>query len=259
MHDVLKSKKILITRPAMLANALCTLIEAKGGQAILLPTIDILPPADRNLIQHLLSDLSRYHIGIFVSQIAVHWTLALLEGEVNRLHGLILVAIGNTTAKQLKQAGINKVVHAKGKADSESLLRIAELQASAVRGKNIIIFRGMGGRELLANTLRKRGARVDYAEVYQRVMPEYDNAIFENIWNTGKPDIVVITSAEGLQNLFDMLSSEHQRILLDTQLVVIGKRISVLAKRLGFSKKPVVTDEASDKGVLKAILQIAGV
>jgi len=259
MRDVLKSKKILITRPAMLADTLCTLIEAKGGQAIHLPTIEIQPPADRNHVKHLLSDLSRYHIGIFVSQIAVHWTLDLLGGEVNRLHDLTLVAVGNTTAERLKLAGINKVVHAKGRADSESLLMISELQASAVCGRNIIIFRGMGGRELLADTLRKRGARVDYAEVYQRVMPEYDNAVFESIWNVDKPDIVVITSTEGLQNLFDMLSSEHRGMLLDTQLVVIGKRISVLAKRLGFSKKPVVTDVASDKGILKAIVQVAGV
>jgi len=55
-----------------------------------------------------------------------------------------------------------------------------------------------------------------------------------------------------------MLSSEHKQILLDTQLVVIGERIVALAKHLGFNKIPVVADDASDEGILKAILQLVG-
>ncbi|MBM2830858.1 MAG: uroporphyrinogen synthase [Gammaproteobacteria bacterium] len=258
MHEVLKAKKILVTRPAMLADTLCTLIQVRGGRAIHLPAIDIQPPADKNHVIQLLSDLSRYHIGIFVSQNAVRWTIDFLGGDIERLNHLVLVAIGQSTAKKLRQAGIKQVVYAKGQVDSESLLELTELQASEVCGRNILIFRGTGGRELLANTLRERGANVDYAEVYQRAVPKYDDASVDNIWNAERPDVVVITSAAGLQNLFDMLSSEQQRKLLDTQLVVIGKRLSVYAQRLGFNKIPVVANEANDEGILKAILRIIG-
>ena len=51
--------------------------------------------------------------------------------------------------------------------DSEGLIALAALQN--VARKNVLIIRGDGGRELIAEKLSDRGASVHYFESYRRV------------------------------------------------------------------------------------------
>ena len=259
MHKSLQDIKVLVTRPVQQADNLCVLIESNGGQAVRLPTIDIQQPDEKEKVTQLLDDLSKFQIGIFVSRNAVQWTLSLCGDKKDQLQKLTLIATGVTTAEELQQAGVGQPVYAKGQAKSESLLDLSDLQNSVVRNKNIIIFRGQGGRELLASTLRERGAHVEYAEVYKRVCPHYDRSIIDSIWTFDKPDIIVTTSCEALQNLLDMLSSAQKEILLHKQLVTIGTRIVEMAKKIGFKEQILLADETSDIGILNAIKKLTGV
>jgi uroporphyrinogen-III synthase len=258
MHKSLQDIKVLVTRPAPQADNLCDLIESNGGQAIRLPTIDIQPPDNKEKVIQLLDDLSMFQIGIFVSKNAVQRTLSLCEGMNNQLQKLTLIAMGAMTAEELLKSGVGQPVYAKGQADSESLLDLPELQGRLIKDKSIIIFRGQGGRELLATTLRTRGANVEYAEVYKRTCPHYERSIIDNIWHSERPDMIVITSCEALQNLFDMLNSAQREILLHKQLVTIGKRIVDLARILGFKEQIFIADETSDTGILNAIKKSIG-
>lgn len=258
MSERLKGKKILVTRPKEQAENLCRLIEEEDGIAIRLPVIDIQPVPDAPGLRAFLSKISSYDIGIFVSQNAVTRTLELLNKDFHALHDLRIVAIGKSTARLLKQAGITNVEYSETVASSETLLELPVLSNHHLKGAKVIIFRGIGGREFLADRLSERGAYVDYAEVYLRVPCRYDNVLLENIFFEERPDFVVITSIEGLQNLFDMLSSQQRSILLNTQLLVLGERMAKYALQLGFSKPPVVADETSDRGLLRAIMHSNG-
>ena len=258
MPERLKGKKILVTRPREQADTLCNLIECEGGTAIRLPVIEIKTVPDEPGLRELLAGIADYDIGIFISQNAVRHTLELLNKDMHALFRLHIIAIGKSTAGLLKQAGITKVEYADERASSEKLLELPVFNSPQLKGSRVIIFRGTGGREYLANRLTERGAIVDYLEVYQRVACKYDNTILDRILFTEKPGIIVITSSEGLQNLVAMLSSRQRKAVLDKQLLVMGKRMSKLAHELGFTRTPVIVEETSDQGLLNAMIRITG-
>lgn len=257
MPERLKGKKILVTRPGEQADALCKLIENEGGNAIRLPVIEIKPVPDGPEVRENLSSIADYDIGIFISQNAVRYTLELLNKDVHALFHLHIVAMGKSTARLLKQAGVTKVDYADAQASSEKLLELPVFNSQHFKGSKVIIFRGVGGREYLADRLSEKGASVDYLEVYQRVACKYDETILDKIFLQNEPDIIIVTSNEGLQNLSDMLSSRHRKTLFATQLLVMGNRMSQLARGLGFTKEPVIVKETSDQGLLNAMVRIA--
>lgn len=258
MSNSLLNKRVLVTRPREQAENLCHMIEEAGGIAIRLPVINIRPMADTDSMHRQLGLLTNYDIGIFVSQNAVRFTLQFLGKESHALEQLRILAIGRSTARALQHAGI-KAMSLSGKiSSSESLLELPVLQPASVKGKKVIIIRGVGGRGMLAEQLQERGATVDYLEVYQRIPAPHDPGELDKIWSRQRPDCIVVTSDEGLQNLFDMLSSKQQTLMLNTPLVVLSDRIAELALKLGYRRTPIVAGETSDAGLLKAIIATAG-
>ena len=256
MSNTLNNAKILVTRPRQQAGKLCALIKENGGKAICFPTLQItsVDGESANKLLAILANIGRFQIGIFVSKHAVDWSLKLLGSRWQELEKLQLLAIGPATAACLieKCSGrLSSVVY--GKSGSESLLATDALQAANVAGKRVLIFRGQEGRELLADTLRKRGAKVKYAEVYQRIAPRYDKQIIHSIWSEHSPDLMVVTSCEALQNLVDLPDVNQRKILLSTCLVTISSRVTELARHLGFSEI-ITAAESSDIGILKAML-----
>lgn len=258
MSNGLSGRRVLVTRPAAQAEKLCRMIRQQGGEAIGLPAIDIRPPANPAKVKKHLSRIETYDLGIFISRNAVTWTVKLLGENRDQLGKIPLLAIGEGTADELSRAGFENVEHVTGRSDSEALLQLPVLQEYAIRNNKVLIFRGEGGREVLAGALRKRGASVDYAEVYRRVAPVYSEAEIDRAFRPGAPDIVIITSYEGLKNLLGMLSSEWRERLLQSQLVTIGERLAGQAREEGFHKCPVVAGQATDAGLLAAVLENAG-
>ena len=159
--------RILVTRPAKQTDSLCSLIEKSGGVAMRLPTINLQMADNPGQAEQLCKRLTEFQIAIFVSRNAVDWAFDQFIDKVDLPTGLSIMAIGTGTADQLKRHGVSDVCFAKGSANSEAFLELDELQADAVQGKRIIIFRGQGGRDVLADGLRERGAHVMYAEVYR--------------------------------------------------------------------------------------------
>jgi uroporphyrinogen-III synthase len=250
--------RILVTRPAKQTNSLCSLIEKNGGVAMRLPTINIQAPDDPEQAERLCKRLTEFQIAIFVSRNAVDWAFDLFINKSDIPIGLSIMAIGAGTAERLKKYGVSNAYFAKGRASSEAFLELDGLQANVVQGKRIIIFRGQGGRDVLANGLCERGAHVKYAEVYRRVQPRYDENIIHKLWIDTPPDVIVVTSNEGLQNLFNITAADDHKKLLKTPLVSIGKRMSDLASQLGFVRPPVVARETSDQGLLESMITTVG-
>ena len=110
-----------------------------------------------------------------------------------------------------------------------------------------MIFRGEGGRELLGDTLIARGAHVEYAECYRRGRPPADVAPLMRAWARHEVHAVVVTSGEGMRNLFDMVGKLGQAWLRNTPVFVPHPRIADAARSLGV-REAVITD-AGDEGI----------
>ena len=102
-----------------------------------------------------------------------------------------------------------------------------------VAGKRVVIFRGEGGRELLGDTLRERGATVDYVACYRRARPKRDTQPLLRAWDNGEIDAVTVSSSEGVRNLFAMLGERGQRWLKRTPVFAPHARIAANARALG--------------------------
>src|SRR3990167_7545431 len=127
------------------------------------------------------------------------------EGKVLILPPALKIAtVGQGSAKALHELGIAEVIAPAEHFDSEGLLALPELQN--VAGWRVLILRGDGGRELLGDTLRARGATVEYAACYRRSKPQQDIAALID----AVPDALTVTSSEALDHLWQMLGDTRR-------------------------------------------------
>jgi uroporphyrinogen-III synthase len=247
---------IVVTRPNHQAEGFCRLIEAEGGTALRFPVIDIQPPVDTATLATRLQRLDEYQLAIFISVNAVEFAYRAL-GEGKPLpETLQRAAVGQATAKALASHAQPAHWVAPAPYNSEALLAMPEF--SSVAGKRILIFRGAGGREYLAETLEQRGAQVDYAECYRREIPHADVTPLVAAWQAKMLHLFVVTSNEALHNLLEIVGTGYREYLLATPLVVISQRTADLAKQLGFGAV-LVSSAASDAALLAAIKQWANI
>lgn len=240
----------VVTRPAHQAQDLCDLIEKEGGQAIRFPVLDIVPKIDAEFL-HLIEHLSDYHMAIFISRNAVDLALPAINSRGGLPKHLRIGAVGNATANALAKWNCPVNLCPRDTFDSESLLALPELKA--VQGKNIVIFRGVGGREHLAESLRGRGAVVHYGQCYERRKPEGNSRVLLEHWAQHSVDIIIITSIEGLMNLVEMVGKEAHEYLFNTPLLVVSERMAQEARRLGFSAPIICAAKAADEQMVDAL------
>ncbi|MEO6118085.1 MAG: uroporphyrinogen-III synthase, partial [Methylotenera sp.] len=152
MDNLLKGFGVAITRPVAQAVKLSALISENEGTPISFPLIDIVPLQDYSVFDNNIQALETCDWAIFISSNAVQNGMPLVLAQLNELPPqLEFAAIGPVTACELMQMGVSSVLIPKNRFDSESLLSLPEMQM--MQGKQVMIFRGVGGREILADTL----------------------------------------------------------------------------------------------------------
>ena len=139
---------ILVTRPAHQAGALAEKIRAAGGEPVLFPVLEILDIADPRPLLELIGRLDEFDLAIFISPNAVNKAMSLIQANRAIPSGLKFAAVGQGTVAALQKFGVRSVIAPTKRFDSEALLEMAELKE--VAGKRVVIFRGDGGRQLLA-------------------------------------------------------------------------------------------------------------
>ena len=241
----LAGKHIVITRPAHQSAQIKQWLEGYGANITLLPVIEIQAIHTVDI-----SSVKNADWLVFISPNAVEYGLKQLETLVNLdLSNKTIAAIGKKTAKVLEQHQIKANIVPENGFNTESFLELPATQA--VENKRIVIFRGEGGRELLAKTLRQRKANVEYAEVYRRVCPQYDMDKLKSQWKQQLLDIIVITSSEGLYNLYTMVKQDW---IKHVPLLLSSERMKTAATELGHQGKIIMATNPSDESVLSRLL-----
>lgn len=239
--------RIVVTRPRAQAVSLAQGIEAAGGIPLIFPLLEITKAdASKDLSEHL-RRLPDADLVIFISPNAVKFGLDALRHAGLALNDSVrIAAVGQGTARALREAGQMRVLAPTQKFDSEGLLTLPELQK--VEGHRIVIVRGDGGRELLAETLRLRGAQVEYLTCYKRRPAAFDGKALL----AEHPDVLTVTSSEALDALWAGLDSQSRVQVCGLPLLVIHPRIAERAQLHGWPDVRVTAN--GDDGLVAGLI-----
>ena len=251
LTEKLQDIGVLVTRPAHQAEPLCRLIEQHSGIPIRFPTLEIADIENDQNLNSQIQRLDEFDIAIFISPNAVNKAINRIRSNRIWPNKIKIAAVGKSSAKALDSLGLIADIFPSLSFNSEALLELEPMLN--VAGKNIIIFRGEGGREHLADTLISRGANVEYAECYRRIRPKSDTSEIIKRGENGEIKIIISTSNEGLQNLHDMIGSSSRKWLINTPIILVSKRAVEFANQLGFTNTH-VSDQANDDAILNSIL-----
>ncbi|WP_322014417.1 fused uroporphyrinogen-III synthase HemD/membrane protein HemX [Paraburkholderia sp. J12] len=266
---------VVITRPSGQSSPLDMQLAAHGIATFDFPLIAIEPVRDDAPLRAALSALESYALVVFVSPNAVDRAFA-AYAPISSIwpHALPVAVVGPASVAALARHGVaspaHRVISPAGAADeeparfdSESLYAALETQLgeNAFAGKRVLIVRGDGGREWLADRLREAGAEVEAVAAYRRVVPEPSIAAWARVHAllSGAPHAWLVTSSEGVRNL-DELAREHLTAgeiaeLHHAPLVAPHPRIAETARGVGFDR--ITVSGAGDERIVETLLGLA--
>ncbi len=257
----LKGLHLLITRPTAQAESWAKQLEALGARVTLQPMMAIEPLQGAAEKQRIIDDIlnfADYQKAIFISQNAVYHGVQWLDQYWPQLPiGVDFFAIGQATADALNQYIDNGMIHMATQAmNSEALLANEHLQN--IDGEKILIFRGKGGRTLLADVLQERGAQVDYCELYERVCPakttDAGQIVDPQFRQSEQQVIITVHSGETLDNLCSSVTQDELQWLCQQPILVPGQRVAELAKQVPFNTV-ITAKNATHESMIDALLQ----
>jgi len=249
---------ILVTRPKQQAAEFVDLLTSRGIKSLVFPCIEIRRVELSGSLKEKLKTLNDNNLIIFISVNAVDKAAELMSqlGIKPESITVDIATIGKATYRAAISLGFNVTQSPENGFNSDALLGLETLQTENIKGSQCLIIRGVGGLEYLADELRKRGAKVHYAEVYERNKPLTDESIsreeLSNKWEKLQINAVTVTSNESLQNLYDMLQQPGKNIMLTTSLIVASQRGIELAQSLGF-KSIILSQSALNQHMVEAV------
>jgi uroporphyrinogen III methyltransferase/synthase len=260
---------VVITRPAGQSNELIARLAEVGLATLDFPLIDVAPVTDDAPLRAALSSLERYALVVFVSPNAVDHAFA--HSDTIWPHALPIGVVGPGSVQALARHGVSAPAYnvisppsgadeEAARFDSEGLFAAIDmaLGATNLEGKRVLIVRGDGGREWLAERLREAGAEVETVAAYRRLVPEPSIGSWARVHEllAGEPHAWLLTSSEGVRNLHE-LAQDHLTVdeivqLKRATLVTPHPRIAQTARALGFDS--ITVSGAGDERIVRTLL-----
>ncbi|GAB2896440.1 hypothetical protein GCM10027046_27360 [Uliginosibacterium flavum] len=243
----LAGRCIVMTRPAGQAEGLARELQALGAEVLNFPVIAI-EAADPAPLRAL--DLADFDLAFFVSPNAVEQAFKIRLPE-EWPSALRVATVGPASARALAQQGYASVISPQSGFDSEAVLALPEFSSAAVAGKRVLLLRGEGGRDLLADTLRERGAMVEQVSCYRRVCAPLDPAPLLARFARGELAALVFSASEGLRFFLEISGETGREMLRVLPCFAPHPRICAALQAAG-APAPILT-EAGDVGIATGI------
>jgi uroporphyrinogen-III synthase len=235
--------RVLVTRPTLQAIEWVAQLGARGVDAVALPLIGIAAPLDPGAPSAAWAHLARHRLVMFVSPNAATqffaqrpegtlWPAGTLAGSPGPGTTGMLVALGVPSSNIVAPAADSLQF------DSEALWE--QLGGLDWIDTSVLLVRGDGGREWLAETLRKRGARVEALTTYRRVVPVLEPAE-QRLLDTALHDPVnhvwLFSSSQAVAHLETLAgASAGPRRWAGAQAIATHPRIAACARSLGWGR-----------------------
>ena len=269
----MSTKTIVVTRPSgqarQLIEVLTSSIEQSGvakrslPEIVSLPLLTIVPKADHSLADHIATTLKDADLAIFVSPNAIECVMRLLERDWQDFSKKIIPigVMGGSSKLALQNHGIGQeknptpVLIPKNNEqwDSEGLWQELQSLGWDFKNKKIVIFKGEGGREWLADTLLNAGATVEAISVYTRVPLDLANPAWHTIREMDfSKSLWLLTSSEAVRYLGQVVKDQFLEGLQTASALCPHHNITEAAQAIGFGD--VFTTESGDEALIKASL-----
>ncbi len=229
-------RTILVTRATEQAGEFIDLLETHGAIPLAFPTIRTAPPKSWKPLDLGIKRLSTYDWAIFTSVNGVKYFFERLRNigkDLRELKGVRICAIGPRTARAIKELNIRvdltpKVFRA------EAILKA--LGADGISGKKFVLPRALKAREVLPDTIRELGGRIDVLPAYRTVKPrKRAQEIKERLFN-GEIDAITFTSSSTVTNFMNFFNKdEAQEINRVTRVACIGPITADTAENFGLT------------------------
>ncbi|NKA08754.1 fused uroporphyrinogen-III synthase HemD/membrane protein HemX [Ralstonia solanacearum] len=243
-------------------------LERHGLRTLQFPLLDIAPTPNLDDLRAALADPSRYALVVFVSPNAVQQAFAAMPEGFRWPQDVPAAVVGPASAQALAAHGVAaptyRVIRPDSHADDarqDSEALYARLDVATLSGREVLIVRGNGGREWLADRLREAGVAVRTVEAYRRGVPVPDAAAWAALREVlAGRHAWTLTSSEAARNLDSLarasLSAAEVEALHAAPCFAPHARIVEQAQSLGF--RDVTLTGAGDDRLLAGVLAWAG-
>ncbi len=250
-------RTVMVTRAREQASEFKAILHDLGARCVEFPTIRVVPPEDWGPLDEAVRRLADYHWVLFTSVNGVRFFLERLfrsGKDVRALSHVRLAAIGPKTAEALEEKGLKPDVVPR-EYRAESLLEAME--GRRMEGMRILLPRAKKAREILPDTLRKRGAVVDVVPAYETVLPEERSDRMAEMFRRGEIDYVTFTSSSTVTNFVEVFRGRDlSRLLSKTTVACIGPVTADTARNCGLEPE-IVAEEYTIPGLVDAICRHA--
>ncbi len=249
----LSGKRIVVTRAREQASEFAGKLAAKGAEAIVFPTIKLVPPSDSYAaLDDAIVRIGTYDWICFASAPAVHafcGRLAHAGKDARSFSTSKIAAVGPATADALKSHGLCVDF-------SPSAMTGVGLGTELPEepfGKNFLVPRAKDGDDGLIDALTAREGTVDAVVAYENVVDAADADTLRQRLRDGTIDAVTFTSSSTVKNFASALGS----ITLPAAVVIacIGPSTALTAEEI-FGRPPdLVAAESTMDGLVDALEQ----